>query len=1151
MFDDYVQIGGTRPSNYKFYVNGTSYLNGNIYLPKNGNIYAIGTNATSSLIRVVDNTADTSGNGISIGGGGVTIIGAGESSQNLSVAGGTEALYLLSDGAINIEANADTIANRTGIQVTAAGAVIPVKAESGQVNAQSIGTSSNYFNSMYTRWLHVNMGGSGNDGGITLYNASPSYAIYFRQTSSAGTHSYVTSDWATYFTTSDTNNRGWIFKRGSTNVASISGLGYISGNRLMINRAGGNTDGRIYWYSPTYHTWIDYMSDPQDGSCPTGGKPSTTTEVTSWAQRSLIQNTAGYGWIWEATEEGAASAATIKPTARMSLSSNTGRLRIEGNASSSTNVTGQLIVSSELNGGSNGTAIELWRGANASWQLANEGGTFYIRCNYNSAKQTTYSLNGLIMDHTTGAASLPYLALGQTNRNTSYKLYVNGTSYFNGILRAKGPVEIGSDANGRGNNYIAFYGTTGDNPGSFNHTYIGENLWGSSESSELVLFKGNDLGSNDNAITATGAGADRIRHIAAGHVFQIYRSSLSGSFDAICTSTVPSTVVEMNGSGLMISGLNSTSFTPNGASAAVTVNRSILTIYGTTYGNTAGQLKSNTAGVMSYGDGGPQIDFSASRTDGQRGAIIFTDHDSAGSGASWHFVSTESDWSVNSKRFVAKSSVTIGQNLQNSSYNLYVNGTSYFNGNVYFPNSSTIYQNQNDTSNYTTIVNWLKGSTSQKDANGNAYSYQPQIGQHNTGGTNSLGSICILPYATSSDPWGGTVGLFITKNRLMLDNCRVPTTGNTSGTIGSASQPVYINSGVVTAITGTLANSISGNAATATKLQTARTLTIGNTGKSFDGTVNVSWSRDEIGCSYGHYTSWDFTKAYSSQYVTFDASSPSGGPGGWINAFVSTHSNYLSSFIVNVHRSGDWYVGWSEHSGSNVNPTWYKLLHTGNYTSTLDGRYVKKSGDTMTGDLIIQHGTSSSVAYGATNPTITFKNSDGSQNCSLIYTDYDSVRAPAGIALIGNQGNEWFQAPRVYGAVWNDYAEYRSTSTVNPGQCVVETGLGDLVQSTKRLQPGANIVSDTFGFAIGETKQTKTPLAVSGRVLAYPYEDRYSYSAGDPVCSGPNGTISKMTRKEVREYPDRIVGTVSEIPEYETWGTGNVKVNGRIWIKVK
>lgn len=145
-----------------------------------------------------------------------------------------------------------------------------------------------------------------------------------------------------------------------------------------------------------------------------------------------------------------------------------------------------------------------------------------------------------------------------------------------------------------------------------------------------------------------------------------------------------------------------------------------------------------------------------------------------------------------------------------------------------------------------------------------------------------------------------------------------------------------------------------------------------------------------------------------------------------------------------------------------------------------------------------------------------------------------------------------FRAGQVYGAVWNDYAEYRRTkNNVQPGYCVIETGKGDLIKSSDRLQPGANIVSDTFGFAIGETEQIKTPLAVSGRVLAYPYEDRDSYQAGDPVCSGPNGTISKMTREEVREYPDRIIGTVSEIPDYEVWGTGNVKVNNRIWIKVK
>ena len=41
------------------------------------------------------------------------------------------------------------------------------------------------------------------------------------------------------------------------------------------------------------------------------------------------------------------------------------------------------------------------------------------------------------------------------------------------------------------------------------------------------------------------------------------------------------------------------------------------------------------------------------------------------------------------------------------------------------------------------------------------------------------------------------------------------------------------------------------------------------------------------------------------------------------------------------------------------------------------------------------------------------------------------------------------------------------------------------------------------------------------------------------------------TNVEIKEYPDRIIGHVSEIPEYETWGTGNVAVDGRIWIKVK
>ena len=139
----------------------------------------------------------------------------------------------------------------------------------------------------------------------------------------------------------------------------------------------------------------------------------------------------------------------------------------------------------------------------------------------------------------------------------------------------------------------------------------------------------------------------------------------------------------------------------------------------------------------------------------------------------------------------------------------------------------------------------------------------------------------------------------------------------------------------------------------------------------------------------------------------------------------------------------------------------------------------------------------------------------------------------------------------ISGSISNDYAEYRQIlSTIEPGRVVVENGDDTLSLATERLMPGANIISDTYGMIIGENKEQASPIAVSGRVLAYTNEDRNTFKAGDPVCSGPNGTVSKMTREEVKEYPDRMIGTVSAIPDYETWGSNNVKVNGRIWIKV-
>lgn len=136
----------------------------------------------------------------------------------------------------------------------------------------------------------------------------------------------------------------------------------------------------------------------------------------------------------------------------------------------------------------------------------------------------------------------------------------------------------------------------------------------------------------------------------------------------------------------------------------------------------------------------------------------------------------------------------------------------------------------------------------------------------------------------------------------------------------------------------------------------------------------------------------------------------------------------------------------------------------------------------------------------------------------------------------------------LYGAAWNDYAEARTTKSIQPGRVVVENGDDTLSMSTERLMLGGNIVSDTYGMLIGETETAKTPIALCGRVLAYPNEDRSEYYAGAPVCTGPNGTVSIMTKDEVLHYPECIIGYVSAVPTYKEWN--GIKVNNRIWIKV-
>lgn len=208
-----------------------------------------------------------------------------------------------------------------------------------------------------------------------------------------------------------------------------------------------------------------------------------------------------------------------------------------------------------------------------------------------------------------------------------------------------------------------------------------------------------------------------------------------------------------------------------------------------------------------------------------------------------------------------------------------------------------------------------------------------------------------------------------------------------------------------------------------------------------------------------------------------------------------------------------------------------------------------------------------------TSKNTTYSNADGS-NAGLLSagtqtiggvktfsntTDSSSTSTGA-VKISGGLGvAKTIYGNKVYNAVWNDYAECREAEVVAGGWCVRESKDGIMKVSTGRLQAGCRLTSDTFGACMGETDKAKTPIAVAGRVLAYPSKrhKRSKWKIGKAVCSSYCGTVDVMNRLECILFPDRIIGYVSEIPTYEVWDAGTkenphqVFVDGRVWVYVR
>ena len=150
----------------------------------------------------------------------------------------------------------------------------------------------------------------------------------------SGTANYIPK-----FTAEKTIGNSEIIDNGS-NVYPSSNLGNALGHanyvwdrlyvrQIDLNRTKGTTYGRINFYSPSYYTWYEYMSNNGVAS-PTGANTIQYGEVTTWARRSLIEHNSGYGWIWEACANGSGTT----PVGKMALSSNTGNLMTAGSTKS-------------------------------------------------------------------------------------------------------------------------------------------------------------------------------------------------------------------------------------------------------------------------------------------------------------------------------------------------------------------------------------------------------------------------------------------------------------------------------------------------------------------------------------------------------------------------------------------------------------------------------------------------------------------------------------------------------------------------------------------------------------------------------------------------------------------------------------------------
>ena len=392
-----------------------------------------------------------------------------------------------------------------------------------------------------------------------------------------------------------------------------------------------------------------------------------------------------------------------------------------------------------------------------------------------------------------------------------------------------------------------------------------------------------------------------------------------------------------------------------------------------------------------------------------------------------------------------------------------ITGVKTFAASFFLDKSASLIQNQEDSSNYTTAIRWYKGGTSQG-------TYNPSIGQHNTGG-DGKGSICILPYPTETSPQGGTVGLFISKGVLKLDGKSVALAENYYTKTESDERYVNVTGDTMTGplivkatVTGT--QLISTIATGTSPLKVTSTTVVTNLNSDlFDGFHETAFVRSFWTSSPGY----DCSKYNSRPLISFTYSNNAPFTGGFIDVVTNGYGFYLGTSYTSNAPLYYKRHGISSDGGMG---TWQQLARI---TDNVASATKLQTARTINGTLF--DGTANiTTAYWGTARTITLSGAvtgsasvNGSQNVTITTTyqtgsidgryvggNKTANHGSSGTAYTADSYSSTF-ARKEFVA----FAERGSWAYANNGYVTTDTGVNIPLAGTAVFQWGASDTNKT------------------------------------------------------------------------------------------